>query len=165
MEIIEAKISSLYAKIEQVDILIKQLKRSVQENEKRFQNDRGGLVEQVFLIKAVLGKQLPTLKNFFRSMQMDKLEYIPKLSENKLNVNLILERKGNLYDCNPPINMTPAHNRLFAKGLFRLERALKYHSSFISALPSTPRTPRPDSDEEGMDDEVTGIAMPVISES
>ena len=159
MEIIEAKISSLYAKIEQVDILIKQLKRSVQENEKRFQNDRSGLVEQVFLIKAVLGKQLPTLKNFFRSMQMDKLEYIPKLSENKLNVNLILERKGNLYDCNPPINMTPAHNRLFAKGLFRLERALKYHSSFISALPSTPRTPRPDSDEEGMDDEVTGIVI------
>eukprot|EP00945_MAST-04E_sp_MAST-4E-sp1_P003415 g3415.t1 len=100
MEIIEAKISSLYAKIEQVDILIKQLKRSVQENEKRFQNDRGGLVEQVFLIKAVLGKQLPTLKNFFRSMQMDKLEYIPKLSENK-----------------------------------------------------------PDSDEEGMDDEVTGIVI------
>ena len=37
--------------------------------------------------------------------------------------------------------------------------ALKYHSSFISALPSTPRTPRPDSDEEGMDDEVTGIVI------
>jgi hypothetical protein len=150
MELVESRIARLSSDITQVELMDRELRKILIRNEKKFEREQASLVNQVFLIKATLGRQIPTLEKLFLSLQLKKYQYAELLKSNKLNVQLLLQRKGNIQDLEIPVHMLPEHERLLAQSLFRLDRALQYNDNFIQPLPSTPRAleRRPDSDED-----------------
>jgi hypothetical protein len=147
-ELLTRKIGKLTTDIFDTEVLCKKLRKDLKVLEQTSERKRANLTEQVILIKAVIGKQLPTVKRFLNSLQLDTYGYQDSFKEARINMKAIIDNKGNVPSS---IKFEHGHFEIFIKGLFRLNRALAYHEAFIARLPQ-PAVIRSNSDEEGIDE-------------
>ena len=144
-ELLNQKIGQLTTEIFDSEVTCKKLRKDLKVLEQESEAKRAKLTEQVILIKAIIGRQIPTIARFLNSLQLDTYGYQSHFKDEKINMNYVIKRKGNLPS---GIKFEHGHFEIFIKGLFRLNRAFAYHDAFIARLPQ-PTVVRPDSDEEG----------------